>query len=45
MGGLDNVEARRILVDRVRVSSYLDVIPAPTEGILHPRHGLFTNSG
>ena len=46
MGGPDNVEAAlRILVDRVRGGSapIPDVIPAPTEGIWHPRHGLFTN--
>ena len=46
MGGLDNVEAAlRILIDRVAGGSapIPDVVPAPTEGIWHPRHGLFTS--
>lgn len=46
MSGPDNVEAAlRVLVDRVNGGNtpIPDVVPAPTEGIWHPRHGLFTS--
>ena len=46
MNGPVNVEsALRVLVDRVHGGSapIPDVVPAPTEGIWHPRHGLFTS--
>ncbi|MDO4412621.1 cobaltochelatase subunit CobN [Cutibacterium sp.] len=46
MGGSDNVEAAlRVLVDRATGGNapVPEAVPAPTEGIWHPRHGLFTS--
>lgn len=46
MSGPDNIEAAlRVLVDRVTDGNVPvpEVVRAPTEGIWHPRHGLFTS--